>query len=165
MKRRTLLPALLSPWLVHAQSAKPQAWIVPFPAGGGTDAFARPLTAMLTRQMGRQVLIDNKGGAGGTVGAGIAAKLAPDGNNFFMGAVHHTIAPSMYPKLDYRLEDDFIPVALLASATTAVSRPSRPASSTEAGPSPPAAPAPAGPSSRAWSNVPPPRRLHAPRTV
>jgi tripartite-type tricarboxylate transporter receptor subunit TctC len=115
MKRRTLLPALLSPWMVHAQSTKPQTWIVPFPAGGGTDAFARPLTAMLTRQMGRQVLIDNKGGAGGTVGASLAAKMAPDGNNFFMGAVHHAIAPSMYPRLDYRLEDDFIPVALLAS--------------------------------------------------
>ncbi|HEY0954516.1 MAG TPA: tripartite tricarboxylate transporter substrate binding protein [Roseateles sp.] len=115
MKRRTLLPALLSPWIVQAQSAKPQTWIVPFPAGGGTDAFARPLTAMLTRQLGRQVLIDNKGGAGGTVGASVAAKLAADGSNFFMGAVHHTIAPSMYPRLDYRLEDDFIPVALLAS--------------------------------------------------
>jgi tripartite-type tricarboxylate transporter receptor subunit TctC len=117
MKRRTLLPALLSPWLVQAQAQgnKPSTWIVPFPAGGGTDAFARPLTAALTKQMGRQVIIDNKGGAGGTVGASVAAKLAPDGSNFFMGAVHHAIAPSMYPKLDYRLEEDFIPVALLAS--------------------------------------------------
>lgn len=115
MKRRALLPALLSPWIARAQGSKPQTWIVPFPAGGGTDAFARPLTAALTRQMGRQVLIDNKGGAGGTVGASLAAKMGADGSNFFMGAVHHTIAPSMYPKLDYRLEDDFIPVALLAS--------------------------------------------------
>jgi tripartite-type tricarboxylate transporter receptor subunit TctC len=49
------------------------------------------------------------------VGAGVAAKLAPDGNNFFMGAVHHTIAPAMYPRLDYRLEEDFVPVGLLAS--------------------------------------------------
>ncbi|PTT82091.1 ABC transporter substrate-binding protein, partial [Pelomonas sp. HMWF004] len=118
MKRRTLLPALpalFSPWLAQAQAPKPQTWIVPFPAGGGTDAFARPLTALLTRQLGRQVLIDNRGGAGGTVGAGLAAKLPPDGNGFFMGAVHHAIAPAMYPRLDYRLEDDFIPVALLAS--------------------------------------------------
>lgn len=115
MKRRTLLPALLSPWIVQAQGNRPQTWIVPFPAGGGTDAFARPLTAMLTRQMSRQVIIDNKGGAGGTVGASLAAKMAPNGGNFFMGAVHHAIAPSMYPKLDYRLEEDFTPVALLAS--------------------------------------------------
>ena len=48
MKRRTLLPALLSPWLVQAQGNKPFTWIVPFPAGGGTDAFARPLTAAIT---------------------------------------------------------------------------------------------------------------------
>lgn len=120
MKRRTLLPALLTPWLALAQGSKPATWIVPFPAGGGTDAFARPLTAQLTKQMGRQVIIDNKGGAGGTVGASIAAKLPADGSNFFMGAVHHAIAPAMYPKLDYRLEDDFTPVALLASVPQVV---------------------------------------------
>ena len=62
-----------------------------------------------------QVLIDNKGGAGGNVGATIAAKAAPDGYTWFMGAVHHAIAPAMYPKLDYKLQEDFVPVALLAS--------------------------------------------------
>src|SRR5689334_21230405 len=95
------LPAL------RAQSgwpAKPLTVIVPFPSGGGTDAFARPLSALLTKQLGRQVIIDNRGGAGGTVGAGMAAHAAPDGYTFFMGAVHHTIAPTMYPKLDYNLE-------------------------------------------------------------
>ncbi len=89
--------------------------MVPFPAGGGTDAFARPLTAVLTKNLGRQVIIDNKGGAGGTVGASVAARAAPDGYTFFMGAVHHAIAPSMYPKLDYNLETDFIPVGLVSS--------------------------------------------------
>ena len=87
-----------------AWPARPVTFIVPFPAGGGTDAFARPLTAVMTRQLGKQVIIDNRGGAGGTVGAGIAAKATPDGYTFFMGAVHHAIAPSMYPKLDYDLE-------------------------------------------------------------
>ncbi|MET0518287.1 MAG: tripartite tricarboxylate transporter substrate-binding protein, partial [Burkholderiaceae bacterium] len=95
--------------------AKPVTWIVPFPAGGGTDAFARPLTAVLSKNTGRQFIIDNKGGAGGTVGATIAAKAAPDGYTFFMGAVHHAIAPSMYPRLDYKLEEDFIPVGLISS--------------------------------------------------
>ena len=104
------LPAAAQSW-----PTKPVTWIVPFPAGGGTDAFARPLTAMLTKQTGRQFIIDNKGGAGGTVGATLAAKSIPDGYNFFMGAVHHAIAPSMYPKLDYKLEEDFIPVALISS--------------------------------------------------
>jgi len=94
---------------------KPVNIVVPFPAGGGTDAFARPLFAVMTKNLGRQFVIDNKGGAGGTVGASIAAKAAPDGYSFFMGAVHHAIAPSMYPKLDYNIETDFVPVGLIAS--------------------------------------------------
>lgn len=95
--------------------AKPLTLVVPFPAGGGTDAFARPLSAQLTKQLGQQVLIDNKGGAGGNVGAGVAARAAPDGYTWFMGAVHHAIAPSIYQKLDYSLANDFIPVALVSS--------------------------------------------------
>ncbi len=95
--------------------AKPVTIVVPFPAGGGTDAFARPLTAVLSRNLGKQVIIDNKGGAGGTLGAATAAKAAPDGYTFFMGAVHHAIAPSMYPRLDYNLETDFVPVGLISS--------------------------------------------------
>ena len=95
--------------------AKPVTIVVPFPAGGGTDAFARPLSAALTKQTGKQFIIDNRGGAGGTVGATIASKAAPDGYTFFMGAVHHAIAPSMYPRLDYHLETDFVPVGLVSS--------------------------------------------------
>ncbi|MBL8328625.1 MAG: tripartite tricarboxylate transporter substrate binding protein [Rubrivivax sp.] len=95
--------------------SKPVTIIVPFPPGGGTDAFARPLFAAMTRNAGRQFVIDNKGGAGGTLGAGLAAKAAPDGYTFFMGAVHHAIAPSMYPRLDYNIETDFIPVGLVSS--------------------------------------------------
>ena len=104
-----------APWAAaDAWPTKPVTVIVPFPAGGGTDAFARPLSAVLTRQLGKQVLIDNKGGAGGTLGAGLAARSAPDGYTFFMGAVHHAIAPAMYPKLDYDLRTDFVPVALIS---------------------------------------------------
>jgi tripartite-type tricarboxylate transporter receptor subunit TctC len=103
----------------YAQSGgwpqRPVMMVVPFPAGGGTDAFARPLAAQFAKQTGKQLIIDNRGGAGGTVGASIAAKAAPDGHNVFMGAVHHAIAPSMYPKLDYDLEKDFIPLTLVAN--------------------------------------------------
>ena len=121
--RRTLIQAAagsatLAVPFAHAQAAwpaKPVTFVVPFPAGGGTDAFARPLTAQLTRLLGKQIIIDNRGGAGGTVGAAIASKAAPDGYTFFMGAVHHAIAPSMYPKLDYNLETDFIPVGLVSN--------------------------------------------------
>ncbi len=103
---------------VRAQSgwpSKPVTLVVPFPAGGGTDAFARPLAAQFARITGKQLVIDNRGGAGGTVGAGIAARAAPDGYTLFMGAVHHAIAPAMYPKLDYDIEKDFVPLMLLAS--------------------------------------------------
>lgn len=104
--------------MAQAQSswpAKPVTMVVPFPAGGGTDAFARPMSAQFAKLTGRQLIIDNRGGAGGTLGAGVAAKAAPDGYNLFMGAVHHTIAPSMYPKLDYDLERDLIPLILVAN--------------------------------------------------
>ena len=106
------------PGLAHAQSAwpaKPVTLIVPFPAGGGTDAFARPLSAQFAKLAGKPLIIDNRGGAGGTLGASIAAKAVPDGYTLFMGAVHHTIAPSMYPKLDYDIEKDFVPLALMAN--------------------------------------------------
>jgi tripartite-type tricarboxylate transporter receptor subunit TctC len=111
------LASLAAPW-AQAQAAwpaRPVTVIVPFPPGGGTDAFGRPLFAALGRNLGRQFVIDNKGGAGGTLGAGIAAKAAADGYTYFMGAVHHAIAPSMYPKLDYNIETDFVPVGLVSS--------------------------------------------------
>jgi tripartite-type tricarboxylate transporter receptor subunit TctC len=127
--RRQLLVAgaagaasIAAPW-AHAQSGwptKPVNIVVPFPPGGGTDAFARPLFAMMTKNAGRQFVIDNKGGAGGTLGAGLSAKAAPDGYNFFMGAVHHAIAPSMYPKLDYNIETDFVPVGLVSAVPQVV---------------------------------------------
>ena len=113
------LACLAAPTNVAAQASgwptKPVTIVVPFPPGGGTDAFARPLFATMGKNLGRQFVIDNKGGAGGTLGAGIAAKAAPDGYTFFMGAVHHSIAPSMYPKLDYNIETDFVPVGLISS--------------------------------------------------
>ena len=122
-QRRDFLKAMAAltgslPLLAQAQSAwptKPVNLIVPFPAGGGTDAFARPMSAQFAKLTGKQLIIDNRGGAGGTLGAGIAAKAAPDGYNLFMGAVHHTIAPSMYPRLDYDLERDLVPLVQVAS--------------------------------------------------
>lgn len=93
---------------------RPITFVVPFAAGGGTDAYARPLATQLDQQLGQRVLIENKAGAGGTVGASFASKAAPDGYTFFVGAAHHTIAPSLYPKLDYDIEKDFIPIAIIS---------------------------------------------------
>jgi tripartite-type tricarboxylate transporter receptor subunit TctC len=113
-----LLVGLLSFLSLDAQAQpwpqKPIMLIVPFAAGGGTDAFARPLAAQLDTQLGTRVLIENRAGAGGTVGAAQASKAAPDGYTFFIGAAHHTIAPSIYPKLAYNIETDFVPIALIA---------------------------------------------------
>jgi tripartite-type tricarboxylate transporter receptor subunit TctC len=103
-----------------AWPTKPVNLVVPFPAGGGTDAFARPLAAQFAKATGKTLVIDNRGGAGGTVGASFASKAAPDGYTLFMGAVHHTIAPSMYPRLDYDIEKDFIPLFLLANVPQVV---------------------------------------------
>jgi len=112
---------LMAVMVLCAGSALAQGWpnkpitlVVPFPPGGGTDAFARPLSVQLYKQLGKQVIIDNRGGAGGTVGASIAAKAPPDGYTFFIGAVHHTIAPSFYPKLDYDIEKDLVPLTTIA---------------------------------------------------
>ena len=110
-----LAAAPLGTALAQAWPTKPVTIVVPFPAGGGTDAFARPLFAVMTKNTGKQFVIDNKGGAGGTVGASVASRATADGYTFFMGAVHHAIAPSMYPKLDYNIEADFIPVGLVSS--------------------------------------------------
>lgn len=103
-----------------AWPAKPVTLVVPFPAGGGTDAFARPLAAQFSKVAGQSLVIDNRGGAGGTLGASIAAKAQPDGYTLFMGAVHHAIAPSVYPRLEYDIEKDFVPLMLLASVPQVV---------------------------------------------
>ena len=107
--------AALPAWAQNTWPTKPIVLIVPFPAGGGTDAFARPLSAALGNQIGKQIVVDNKGGAGGNLGASAAARSAPDGYTLFMGAVHHSIAPAMYPNLDYSIQKDFVPLALVAS--------------------------------------------------
>jgi tripartite-type tricarboxylate transporter receptor subunit TctC len=101
--------------LAQAYPSKPITLVVPFPPGGGTDAFARPLAAQLTKQFGQSMVIDNRGGAGGTIGASYAAKQPGDGYTWFMGAAHHAIAPAMYSKLDYDMERDFVPVGLVAT--------------------------------------------------
>ena len=113
--------ALLAGLVIQPANLQAQAWpqkpimfVVPFAPGGGTDAFARPLAAQLDNQLGQRVLIENKAGAGGTLGASYASKQPADGYTFLIGAAHHTIAPSIYPKLDYDIEKDFVPVIMLA---------------------------------------------------
>jgi tripartite-type tricarboxylate transporter receptor subunit TctC len=88
--------------------------IVPFPPGGTTDVLARAVAQKLGPVLGQSVIVDNKPGAGATLGASLAAKSAPDGYTLFMGAVHHTIAPSVYKTLPYSFEKDFAPITTVA---------------------------------------------------
>ncbi|MEY3155118.1 MAG: hypothetical protein RL109_1536 [Pseudomonadota bacterium] len=112
----------LAPQIARAQAwpTKPVKLIVPFAAGGGTDAFARPLTKVLSAAFGQSFVIDNRAGAGGTLGAELAAKSPADGYNWLVGAVHHTIAVSLYPKLGYDLQKDLMPCTMLASVPNVV---------------------------------------------
>lgn len=118
LMRGLVLAAGLS---LMASAAGAQSWpqrqimfIVPFAAGGGTDIFARPVAAQMEKSLGGRILIENRAGAGGTAGAAAAAKAEPDGYTYFVGATHHTIAPSVYPRLSYDLEKDFVPIAMIA---------------------------------------------------
>ena len=93
---------------------KPIRWIVPFPPGGSTDLLARVVGQKLTESWGQTVVVENRGGAGGTLGAAEAAKAAPDGYTLLMGAIHHTIATSAYSKLPYDFQRDFAPITVVA---------------------------------------------------
>src|SRR5712692_11904074 len=89
--------------------------IVPFPAGGPTDIVARPLGQMLGDALKATVVIDNRGGAGGSLGAEAVARSAPDGQTLLVGTVGtHAINPALYPKLPYDAVRDFTPIALVA---------------------------------------------------
>ena len=105
----TPLPALSQAW-----PNKPIKLIVPFPPGGGTDTFARPLAQKLAAQLGQSVVIDNRGGAGGNIGATAAAKSAPDGYTFLLGAVHHTVAMTVYKTPGFDVEKDLLPITGVA---------------------------------------------------
>ncbi|HSF47626.1 MAG TPA: tripartite tricarboxylate transporter substrate-binding protein, partial [Burkholderiales bacterium] len=100
--------------LAQNYPTKPITMIVPFPPGGTTDILARTIGQKLTEAWGQQIVVDNRPGAGATLGAGLAAKASPDGYTVLMGAVHHTIAPGVYKKLPYDFQKDFAPITIVA---------------------------------------------------
>ena len=100
----------------HAQAwpSKPVSLVVPFPAGGTTDVLARALAERLSPAIGQPVIGENKPGAGATIGADYVAKAKADGHTLLIGAVHHTIASSVYKKLPYDFQKGFEPVTVIA---------------------------------------------------
>ncbi len=93
---------------------KPVTLIVPFAAGGTTDLVGRPLAQGLGERLGQTVVVDNRAGAGGTLGAAAAAKSSPDGYTLFLATIAHTIAPGIYHNLAYDFEKDFDPITVVA---------------------------------------------------
>jgi len=89
---------------------RPIKIVIPFPAGGSTDAMARNLGPALGKVLGQSIVIENKSGASGTVGADFVAKAVPDGYTLLMGTLHLTIAQSVFPKLNYRIDKDLLPI-------------------------------------------------------
>jgi tripartite-type tricarboxylate transporter receptor subunit TctC len=115
------LATLTGPAGAQAFPARPIRMVVPFPAGGPTDIVARPIAAMLSEALGQQVVVDNRGGAGGSIGADLVAKAPPDGYTILMGTVGtHAINPSLYAKLPYDPVADFSSLGLVASAPVAI---------------------------------------------
>jgi tripartite-type tricarboxylate transporter receptor subunit TctC len=94
---------------------KPVRWVVPYPPGGGTDVIARILVERFQSVLGQPVVIENRGGAGGSVGTELVAKSAADGYTVLFTLSSHTINPAIFPKLSYDTERDFLPVGMVAS--------------------------------------------------
>ncbi len=109
------LPAAAQPaWPAH-----PVRLVVPFPASGATDLVARVVAQRMSQDLGQQLVIDNRPGAGGTIGTGEAAKAAPDGYTLlFTTSSTHAISPHLMPRLAYRADKDFTPIAEIGGAAS-----------------------------------------------
>jgi len=121
LPRRRLVHAIALTLALSGGSALAQTWptkpitlIVPFPPGGTTDVLARALGEKLSQSLGQPVIVESKPGAGATLGADYVAKSKADGYTLLVGAVHHTIATSVYKKLPYDFQKDFAPITTVA---------------------------------------------------
>ncbi len=101
--------------IAQAYPTKPIRLMVPFPPGGSTDIIARIVAQQASERLGQQMVIENRGGAGGTIGTALVARAPADGYTLVLGTTStHVVAPAVYPKLDYDPIKDFAPVSLLA---------------------------------------------------
>src|SRR5262245_61528638 len=99
-----------------AYPTRPVTLVVPFPAGGSTDLVARVIAEKRTVGLGQQVVVENKGGAGGNLGSASVAKADPDGYTILMGTVAtHALNPAIYRKMPYDAVADFAPISLLVT--------------------------------------------------
>ncbi|MBX9698413.1 MAG: tripartite tricarboxylate transporter substrate binding protein [Acetobacteraceae bacterium] len=122
MLRRTILgAAALLPAAARAQTAPPLRLIVPFPAGGPTDAIARLLAGPMGASLGRTVVVENRAGAGGNVGAEAAARAEPDGNTIVVSSIAtHGIGPALYPRLPFDPLRDFASIGIIHASALVI---------------------------------------------
>lgn len=112
----SIVVTLLAPSAAAAYPEKPVRLIVPFSAGGATDVFARALSNSLEKTLGANIIVDNRGGAGGTLGAGVASRTPPDGYTLMLTSPSYTFTPTIYgKKLPYDALKDFTPITIMAS--------------------------------------------------
>ena len=104
--------------LAQTYPGKPVRLVIPFPPGGATDIFGRVLAQKLGELVGQQVVVENRPGAGGTIGSDMVAKAAPDGYTILLATTStHSIGPALNPKMPYDAKKDFAPVIHMADAT------------------------------------------------
>ncbi len=128
MKRRNLILSAAATGLLAAPNAWAQSYpsrpirlLVPFPAGGATDILARALSQKLGEKIGQTVVVENRPGAGGTIGSDAAAKAAPDGYTLLLATSStHAIGPTLNPRIPYNAETDFTPISQVATSPNVV---------------------------------------------
>jgi tripartite-type tricarboxylate transporter receptor subunit TctC len=108
--------ALTAPVMAQDYPSKPVRLIIPFPPGGSNDVVGRMIALQLSDRLGKQVVVDNRGGAGGVIGTEAAANAAPDGYTLLIISIAHAVSPWLY-KLNYDPLKSFVPVSILASGT------------------------------------------------
>ncbi len=122
--RRAILGGAIASVAAGARAAgwpdRPLTWVVPFPAGGPSDVFARPVAAQIAAPLGQTIVIDNRGGAGGTIAALQVARAPADGYTMIVGSTGLSFAPLVYPKAGFELARDFVPIAALARVQSAL---------------------------------------------
>lgn len=110
------LAALVAPAAAQDFPARPITLVIPFAAGGSTDLVGRLVAQKMSEGLGQQVIVENRGGAGGNLGAAHVAKAEPDGYTILMATVAtHALNPAVYTKMPYDAEKDFAPISLLVT--------------------------------------------------
>ena len=113
-------PGAAAPCTAQAWPSKPIRAIIPFTAGSTIDIVARIVFDPLSQQLGQSIIVENRGGAGGTIGAGVVARADPDGYTVLAHSSAHTATPAIYPNAPYDAARDFVAVAALGSSPNIV---------------------------------------------